>query len=140
MTSFPGNLTVEFPTLHPRYVGKRGQYGFAGGLTEKGMNSIVKFDLFNMRSEVLYLPADMLCGEPVVIPKLGRAGRASDGVYLASFAVNITSNASEWIVYDGYTMNPTPVLRLGLSGCRVPFGFHGLFLSEQDLQRHLALP
>eukprot|EP00981_Chlorochromonas_danica_P002885 scaffold579_cov146-Ochromonas_danica.AAC.3 len=131
---------VEFPALHPLCFGYRARYGYAGAFHGIGFHTLVKMDLLK-RQVVgsIDLPDGLVCGEPVAIAKAGWRGRSSSGVYLATFACNTVSGEGEWLVYDGESMSNTPILRLGLSGHRVPLGFHGIFLSEDMLLRHMRL-
>jgi len=45
------------------------------------------------------------------------------------------SQASALCVYDAKTMAPEPVARVPIPG-RVPYGFHGAFLTPAELRRH----
>jgi len=42
------------------------------------------------------------------------------------------TDTSEFIMWDAKTMSDTPVLRAGLKQ-RVPNGFHGMFVHENEL-------
>ena len=79
----------------------------------------------------------MLCGEVIPVPKLSKGGDESDGVYLTTFVNNKHTGGSEYHVYDGTTMDSTPVVILSVEK-RVPFGFHAEWVSEGQLQAHLA--
>jgi carotenoid cleavage dioxygenase len=104
-------------------------------------------------------------GEPVIIPKLAGAGAgagagtvtsevSSDAVYLAQFITTVHGTPSiesshgsngrnidddittEFVLYDGETWSPTPVLRLKMP-YRVPIGFHGLWIPHVDMEAHM---
>ena len=56
-----------------------------------------------------------------------------DDGYLMTFVYDEPKDKSFFVVYDAHTMSSQPVARVAMPQ-RVPFGFHGLFLSEQQLQ------
>ncbi len=143
------SVWVEFPNVHPNYLGRKVQYGFASNFIagSKGFLRLVKFDLLKrLIVGVIPLPDGFVCGEAVLIPKKrpnsdspeGRMVPKGDDVYLATFATHSITNETQWILYDGETMTEIPIVAIGLNGLRVPFGFHGLWIDEEDLQSHLA--
>lgn len=132
--------TSEFPRVHPSYLGRRSKFGFAGQFNPNiGMFSqLLKYDLESKSlAGSIDLGADIFCGEGVLIPKPVEFGRSSDGVYITTFVQNEVTKQSEWHVYDGSSMNPEPVVRMRV-GKRVPYGFHGEWVTEDVLQRHLS--
>jgi carotenoid cleavage dioxygenase len=62
--------------------------------------------------------------------------KLSDKVFLACFIFNNLTTSSEWHVYDGETMSSEPVARYAIPA-RVPYGFHGEWISEEQLQLHI---
>jgi carotenoid cleavage dioxygenase-like enzyme len=140
MTAIDKSLLTEFPRVHPAYTGTFARYGYAGIQSAHSGNfiGIAKFDLETQTVDSTLLYDDgMVAGEVIPVPKLGAAGLASDGVYLATFIHNSRLNQSEWHLYDGEVMQREPVARLLIEGRRVPFGFHCEWISEDRLQRHL---
>lgn len=140
MTVIANDKYVEFPNVHPKYLGRKSRYGFAGQFIPGvvGFDRIQKLDMFEKKFDSsIGLPEGLTCGEPVLIPKDLPKGDESDDVYLAIIAHNSESNESEWILYDGKTMSEIPVVRLRLGGKRVPMGFHGAWIREEDLQKHM---
>ena len=140
------NLLVEFPRWHPQLTGRKAPFGFGTKFQidyNKGwgwdLNGCAKFDILN-RSVVgvVSVPEGYSNGECVVIPKqTGKELRMdeikSDAVYLGTLAHKNGEKVSEWFVFDGETMAEKPVLRVRLPA-RVPYGFHGEWVSETDLQ------
>jgi carotenoid cleavage dioxygenase-like enzyme len=142
---FPEDLSTEFPTVHPDYLGRKAHYGFSGGATPGGLlfNSVLKYDLHAKKMiQRISLPEGYIgSGEPVIIPRSRpeEKGDYSDNVYLAVIVTDVKSLVSEWIVYDGKTMKQEPVVRLAFEGGkRIPQGFHGLWLSEDEVLQHTA--
>jgi carotenoid cleavage dioxygenase-like enzyme len=145
-------MLVEFSNIHPDFLGKKAAFGFSGEihLTDRFFHKIVKFNLNQMKvDKKISLPTeDYICGEPVIVPRdIIKVGGMetfsrvdySDYVYIAVFAMNKSTFESEWIVYDGFTMKQEPVVRISIPGKRVPLGFHGLWISEADLTKHMNL-
>jgi carotenoid cleavage dioxygenase-like enzyme len=137
------SMLVEFPNVHPHYLGRKSKFGFSGELLPdlRQFHSIVKFDLFERKIEnKIVLPEGWICGEPVLIPRERKEGEdaedLSDFVYLAVFATNLQTEESHWIVFDGETMNNEPVVRIRIPKKRIPLGFHGIWISEEKLHRH----
>lgn len=134
----PGSPSVEFPNVHPKFTGRRSKFAYAARFANAALSfdHIEKINLFSRKFErqAIKLPDGFVCGEPVIIPK----GDLSDDVYLAVNAIHPTTLQSQWMMFDGKTMNPRPVVRLRISH-RVPMGFHGLWIAEQDLITHLEI-
>lgn len=164
------NIDIEFPNVHPKFVGRKTNFAFASEIQyqrhlygtsqeqqaqplqgqgnrpsfQNHFNAIVKLDLFNRQLvHRIPLPADHVCGEPVLIPKKLPEGQqpAPDDVYLAAFVsrLNAKEENIDVYIYDGKTMNPEPVAVIHGNNLRVPLGFHGLWISEEDLQKHVRL-
>jgi carotenoid cleavage dioxygenase-like enzyme len=70
-------------------------------------------------------------------PPSGYSGDGSDRVYLASFFFDKEFNGTEWRVYDGESMEGEPVVRVRVPR-KVPYGFHGEWIAEADLQEHVS--
>ncbi len=163
VTPVDSDTRVEFPRVHPRLLGRFARYGYAGVFDRGDALNIVGIAKYDLRAKklvtVMHLPEGVRCGEPVPVPKhdvdsTNRAGVAgwwdglrtrvsrrkeavSDDVYLATFVFDTRTNATEWRLYDGESMAPEPVVRLGTAGKRVPFGFHGEWIPESTLSVHI---
>jgi carotenoid cleavage dioxygenase-like enzyme len=143
---------VEFPRVHPRCVSLPSRYGFAVKFTQgKGVldiYGIVKYDLFSKKKVGdITFPKGVYGGEAAPIPK-GKsrdmrrphadcASSLSGAVYMTMFVFDTNTNTSEWHVYDGESMSNKPTVRVPMpKGIRVPYGFHGEWISEQQLNSH----
>ena len=62
-----------------------------------------------------------------------------DDGYLMTFVYDEPKQKSFFVVYDAHTMSSRPVARVPMPQ-RVPFGFHGMFLSEEQLQSQEPFP
>lgn len=134
---------VEFPRVHPKFLGRPTRYGYAGVFhidDAMDIRGIVRYDTVELTAVTIELGPDERCGEIVPVPKRRLNSELSNTleshqVYLATFVHSSSSNQSEWRLYDGQTMSQRPVLRLQLPS-RVPYGFHGEWIDEDDLQQH----
>lgn len=84
-------------------------------------------------------PRGWLVGEPIFLPRPKASGDPSDDGFLASFLYGPHEDSTDFVLYDARTFSQTPVVRLRVPR-RVPVGFHGGWLGEAALQRHLARP
>mmetsp|Transcript_4927 Transcript_4927/g.14354 ORF Transcript_4927/g.14354 Transcript_4927/m.14354 type:complete len:559 (+) Transcript_4927:77-1753(+) len=82
-------------------------------------------------------PAGWIVGEPIFIPRPDASGDASDDGYLGSFLFGPDKESTDFVLYDARTFSQTPVARLRVPR-RVPVGFHGGWVGEAALRRHLA--
>jgi carotenoid cleavage dioxygenase-like enzyme len=83
--------------------------------------------------KVVRYPAAETGGETVIIPKPGTSG--SGEVYIGSFLYNEMDGTSSFVLYDGETALEEPVAKLRIP-YRVPYGFHGRWVDEAELQNH----
>jgi hypothetical protein len=118
-----------------RLTGRKSQFGYAAKLNSvEGWNGlslhgIVKFNFDGNEGKernsfiavVIVLPDDMLNGEWVPIDK---------------FCLQWNVKVIRRHVYDGESMAPKPVLKVVMP-YRVPVGFHGEWLREEDVSNHL---
>lgn len=151
ITKVEDSNQMEFPKVHPSYTGRKAKFGFGNKFDirkndEKVLNfhGIIKYNLFEKKVAAILVLDDqfIFSGECIPIPKASIAsnnhrGDFSDAVYLAAFVINSVTRQTEWHVYDGESMESTPLVRL-LVPARVPTGFHAEWLSEQQLQMHIS--
>eukprot|EP00607_Mallomonas_marina_P006417 CAMPEP_0182427630 /NCGR_PEP_ID=MMETSP1167-20130531/18925_1 /TAXON_ID=2988 /ORGANISM="Mallomonas Sp, Strain CCMP3275" /LENGTH=498 /DNA_ID=CAMNT_0024610003 /DNA_START=325 /DNA_END=1821 /DNA_ORIENTATION=- len=151
ITTIDTRYQIEFPRVHPDYLGRPARYGFAHSFTGElsdvmYFNGIVKYDMQHKRVAGALFLADnyVFSGECIPIPK-DRSGAVeeqgvgdySDTVYLGAFVLNLITDSAEWHLYDGESMSSTPLVRLDVPA-RVPMGFHSDWMSEAKLQQHIA--
>lgn len=142
---FNGNWgrSVEFPVIHPQFIGRKSQYGYALVFQQDRRilcPQLVKIDMFDRRiCKSIDLPSNVTGFEPIVIPKRrGMTKRmTSDHAYIALMALNMETEEAEWLVYDAGSFNKKPVLRLAFDKTRVSMGFHGIWIPQNELQEHL---
>lgn len=137
---------VEFPRVRDECFGRSVcQYGYAGIMAEgdgTGDGMFVGFVTYDMKNKRVHstvrLPVGEICGEPVVIPKPNTADEQdpSNKVYVGTYVFNVADQLSYFLLYDGETTSQEPIARL-LIPHRVPYGFHGNWVEESELQAHL---
>eukprot|EP00899_Mesostigma_viride_P017272 jgi/Mesvir1/25546/Mv01788-RA.1 len=74
--------------------------------------------------------------EAAFVPRAG-AEEEDDG-YLVLYMHNDKTNKSKFVVLDAKTMSPTPLAEVELPQ-RVPYGFHGTFLTEDEIMAQKVL-
>ncbi|KAH7862221.1 hypothetical protein Vadar_001621 [Vaccinium darrowii] len=146
---------VDFPRVNGSYIGRKHQFvygGMVGSMMKvSGIVGIIKFDLHaepesgNTRLEVggnvrgiFDLGPGRFGSEAVFVPrKFGITSEEDDG-YLLFFVHDEESGKSEVNVIDAKTMTADPVAVVELP-TRVPYGFHALFVTEEQLQEQAKL-
>lgn len=142
LSSVPG----DFPTINNRLVGYRSRYMYIAHLAKwqqgepiGAFGGITKLDMWAADKESavvgqLEFPADFVGGEPFFVPSSQAASQSTDDEdagYLTTFITN-DSGESRLVVYDARTMESAPVATVHIP-CRVPVGFHGIHLNEEQL-------
>jgi 9-cis-epoxycarotenoid dioxygenase len=114
--------------------GRFTRFGYAAIQDEStlGEGSFAGFTVWDMEKRKLHASvrydSKEAGGEVVVIPRAGR-----DDCYIGVYLHNIEEDQSYFAVYDGTTTEL--IVRLKMPH-RVPYGFHGVWLSEEELQSH----
>jgi len=142
------DVECEFPSIHPSVLGKPFRYLYAATFASefhKGpmFNGVVKFDASNFLESGSFkqigrieFGTNRYGGECVFVPR--KNGIQEDDGYLLTFVFDEHSQKSEFVVYDSKTMNPKPLLQVRLPQ-RVPYGFHGIWVDENQIQKQKEL-
>lgn len=112
------------------------RYGYAGFMEESDFNfrGCSKWDLWQKRlAACIRYPDNVVGEEPVFIPY---GGAGCDDGFLATIWIDQVERWAELVFFDAKTFASEPVARVRLPR-RVPHGFHGLWLSEDDMRKHL---
>ncbi|PON74212.1 Carotenoid cleavage dioxygenase [Parasponia andersonii] len=143
---------VEFPRVNESYTGRKQRYVYGTRLDGlPRITGIVKFDLqaepesgktcleVGGNVQGLYeLGPGRFGSEAVFVPKVARVSSEEDDGYLLFFVHDENSGKSAVHVIDAKTMAADPVAVVDLpSG--VPYGFHALFVTEEQLQEQAKL-
>ncbi|XP_074585237.1 9-cis-epoxycarotenoid dioxygenase NCED1, chloroplastic-like [Curcuma longa] len=130
---------LEFGVIHPGYVGRRNRYVYLGVADPlPKISGVVKLDLAvagNGDCVVARRDFGRGCfgGEPFFVPKGERKDEAEDEGYLVSYVHDEDSGESRFLVMDAQSLELEIVAEVLLPG-RVPYGFHGLFVSRDELR------
>lgn len=129
---------VEFPRIREDFTGRFGRYGTSGIMDPSlGGDGLFKgfavYDMLEKRTkQVIFYQEGEVGGEPVVLPKPGRP--ESHAFYVATFVHDKIRDKSFFLLFDGE--DGEQVARIELPH-RVPYGFHGEWVDEQQLQDHI---
>ncbi|XP_062115357.1 carotenoid 9,10(9',10')-cleavage dioxygenase 1-like [Humulus lupulus] len=143
---------VDFPKVNKSYSGRKQRYVYGARLDDFAkVTGIVKFDLHAepMRDktclevggnvEGLYdLGPGIFGSEAIFVPKVHGVNSEEDDGYLIFFVHDENSGKSKAHVIDAKTMSEDPIAVIDLP-CRVPYGFHAFFLTEEQIQEQAEL-
>ncbi|KAK4490854.1 hypothetical protein RD792_001569 [Penstemon davidsonii] len=133
---------LDFGIINPGYFGKMNRYMYAPvGDPMPKMAGVVKIDLSLSTANLgdctvatrLYGP---YCygGEPFFVPREPDNPTAEeDDGYLMAYVHNESTEESTFVVVDAKSLNLEIVAAVRLPQ-RVPYGFHGIFVRERDLE------
>lgn len=130
-----GNL--DFGVIHPGYVGRRNRYAYLGvGDPMPSISGVAKLDLAQAgRGDCVVARRDFgpgcFGGEPFFVPA-AEEGVEDEG-YVVSYVHDEGSGESRFVVMDARSPELEVVAEVLLPR-RVPYGFHGLFVSQAELQ------
>ncbi|KAG5539067.1 hypothetical protein RHGRI_019574 [Rhododendron griersonianum] len=143
---------VDFPRVNESYTGRKQQFVYGTMLDSiTRVTGIIKFDLHaepesgktklevggNVQG-IFDLGPGRFGSEAIFVPrKLGISSEEDDG-YLVFFVYDEASGKSAVNVIDAKTMSADPVAVVELPN-RVPYGFHALFVTEEQLQEQAKL-
>lgn len=119
------DISCEFPTINPNYVGVKNQYVYIAEKVESRFSALVKIDLTKGAVSRFDYGKNTFGGEGVFVPK--NNSKSEDDGYLVTFAHNQDDSKSYLYIIDGLSMNLTCKLEMPR---RVPAGFHGIWVDE----------
>ncbi|XP_027080321.1 probable carotenoid cleavage dioxygenase 4, chloroplastic [Coffea arabica] len=134
---------LDFAVINPAYVGKKNKYVYAAvGDPMPKVSGLVKLDVSVSEGDRrdcivasrLYGPG-CLGGEPFFVAKEpNNPNTDEDDGYVVSYVHDENTGESRFLVMDAKSPNLEIVAAVKLPQ-RVPYGFHGLFVSENDLNK-----
>ncbi|KAL2472232.1 putative carotenoid cleavage dioxygenase 4 [Abeliophyllum distichum] len=134
---------LDFAVINPSYLGKKNKYVYAAvGDPMPKVSGVVKLDVSVsdddrrdcIVSSRLY-GEGCFGGEPFFVAKEPNNPNADeDDGYVVSYVHNEKSGESRFLVMDAKSPNLDIVAAVKLPR-RVPYGFHGLFVRENDLNK-----
>ena len=121
---------VEFPRVDPRREGRPYRFGYAvqyeNGPDAPAFNALIQYDLERGTSRRHDFGPGRVPGEAVFVP--ASADSAEDEGWALALVYDETRNGSELVILDATSFDKPPVASIALPQ-RVPFGFHGSWVS-----------
>ncbi len=133
------DLRGDFPRIDERLTGREHRFGYLATIIEPSghdastpeegaFDSVTRIDLRDGTTASHTFGPGRICGEPVFAPDPGRD--AEDGGWLLTWVHDAATDLSELVVLDAADVQSEPVAVVH-PGRRVPFGFHGSWISEE---------
>lgn len=129
------DVPSEFPRVNDRFLGKLTRYGYTGKMGQGTMplfEGVIKYDLNSGKSQTHEFGKGRYGGEAVFAPRVG--GSEEDEGWVMTFVYDSNEDKSELVIVNAQDMTSQPVARV-LIPERVPYGFHGDWVSEEKLQK-----
>lgn len=124
----------EFPRINENLLGRQTQYGYVAKSAKNPaplFDGLIKYDLNTGKSQTHEFGHGRYGGEAVFVPHPD--AKAEDDGWLITFIHDHTTETSELVVVNAQDMTGEPVARV-LIPQRVPYGFHGAWVSEEQLE------
>ncbi|MBD2695152.1 carotenoid oxygenase family protein [Anabaena catenula] len=131
------DVPAEFPRVNENLLGRKTQYGYAGKMATSPVplfEGVIKYNFSNGQSQTHEFGEGRYGGETVFAPSLN-ATTEDDG-WLITFVYDQNSETSELVVINAQDITSEPVARVIIPQ-RVPYGFHGAWISEAQLSHSL---
>ncbi|WOL04314.1 zeaxanthin 7,8(7',8')-cleavage dioxygenase, chromoplastic [Canna indica] len=135
---------IDFGVMHPGYLGRKNRYAYLGvGDPQPKISGVVKLDMALagkgdcVVAQREYGPG-CYGGEAFFVAKGEREGEEEDEGYLVSYVHNEASGESRFVVMDAQSPGLDIVAEVLLPR-RVPYGFHGLFVTKDELRSQRPL-
>lgn len=138
--------SIEFPRVDPALVGLEHRYGWFAGVGEGGLllsddvsrlhdagfgtGPLVKIDTVTGETTTHDYGTGRVTMEPAFVPRPGAT--SEDDGWILSVVHDATVDRAELVVLDAGDLDADPIARVHLPR-RVPFGFHGNWISDEEL-------
>jgi len=129
------NRSSDFPRINEQLIGRPMRYGYTAKIAPDPIplfDGVIKYDLSRGSSQTHEFGAGRYGGEAVFAPRSG--GTAEDDGWLVTFVYDTASESSELVILNAQDVTAPPVARV-LIPQRVPYGFHGTWVSQEQLSR-----
>ncbi|MFI1830833.1 carotenoid oxygenase family protein [Streptomyces sp. NPDC020412] len=137
---------MEWPRINQELAGRSHRYGWFGGVGRDGLRlsddvnrdrggslepgPLIKFDTTTGEAAVHRFGAGRVTQEPTFVPRPGAV--AEDDGWILSVVYDATVDRSELVVLDAADVAAAPLARVHLPR-RVPFGFHGTWVFDDEV-------
>jgi carotenoid cleavage dioxygenase len=126
------DLRSDFPRVNDRRLGRQTRFGYTMALD---MHALLKYDLERGTSVRHDFGPGRYAGEGVFVAAPD-AQQEDDG-WLVTYVFDAADEKSELVVIDAREFSSAPVARVRIPA-RVPFGFHGIWLGDEQLSEQRA--
>ncbi|MDB9467322.1 carotenoid oxygenase family protein [Dolichospermum circinale] len=119
----------EFPRVNENLLGRKNQYGYVGKIVYSQnplFEGVIKYDFEKGTSQTHEFGKNRHGGESVFIPS--HNATTEDAGWLVTFVYDENSQRSELLVINAEDMTSEPIARVIIPQ-RVPYGFHGTWIS-----------
>jgi carotenoid cleavage dioxygenase-like enzyme len=127
------DVASEFPRVNENLLGRPTRFGYTGKMAKSSLplfEGIIKYDFRDGKSQTHEYGQGRYGGEAVFVPR-PHAKEEDDG-WLVTFVYDTNEDISELVVVNAQDMTGEPVARV-LIPQRVPYGFHGAWVTEEQL-------
>lgn len=128
------DIASEFPRINENFLGQKTRYGYTAKAAKGTLplfEGIIKYDFSTGKSETHEFGTGRYGGEAVFVPR--PSATAEDDGWLVTFVYSTVEETSELVVVNAQDITGEPVARV-LIPQRVPYGFHGAWVSEEQLK------
>ena len=123
----------EFPRVNEQLLGQKTRYGYIAKSAKSSMplfDGLIKYDLSSGKSQTHEFGKGRYGGEAVFAPH--PSATEEDEGWLITYVHDTTEDTSELVIVNAQDMTGEPVARV-LIPQRVPYGFHGTWVSREQL-------
>lgn len=130
-----GHQVIEFPQINPDYVGRPNRYAYSLKANEMCPNGIMKYDLEQGQYQTICFKPHHCPGEFVFVA--AKEGRDEDDGYLMGYVYDDEKKSSALWIFDAQSFGQEPLAIVDV-GVRIPAGFHGLWIGDEQVQKPLS--
>ncbi|MGK7914272.1 MAG: carotenoid oxygenase family protein [Prochloraceae cyanobacterium] len=126
-------VACEFPRINETLIGRKNRYGYLGTIAPTPVplfDGLMKYDFEQLHSKIYKFGEGRFGGEAVFVSKVNPL--SEDDGYLITFVHDENSETSELVIVDAKEFDNGVIARVIIPQ-RVPYGFHGLWISQSDL-------
>ncbi|MBH8562131.1 carotenoid oxygenase family protein [Nostoc sp. CENA67] len=129
------DIPSEFPRVNDQQLGYKTRYGYTCRMASHLVplfNGLIKYDFDHGSSQTHEFGQERYGSEAVFVPRPGATDE--DEGWLLTFVFDELTKTSELIVLDAQDIIAEPVARI-LIPQRVPYGFHGTWIDQKNLNQ-----
>jgi len=128
----------DFPRVNEQQLGRATRYGYTARMAPDPMplfDGLIKYDFSNGSSQTHEFGAGRYGGEAVFVPRPDTT--VEDDGWLVTFVYDMNEETSELVVVNAQDITAEPVARV-LIPQRVPYGFHGAWVSQEQIAKQVG--